>query len=268
MTPEAFISRWRGSTRTEKSAAHEHFLSLCELLGVEKPADVDKHGTEYTFEKSAIKLDGSVGYADVWKRHCFAWEYKGPNKSLVRAYAQLKEYADALENPPLLIVSDMQEIRVHTNFTNSIAKRHTFLLADLITPETRVLLRNCFRAPERLRPVATRETVTAEAAVALGRLAGRLKDHGFAPARVAHFLNKLVFCLFSEDIDLLPNRVFAEIVEEAIRSPDDLAHMLRELFIAMARGGCGSGQLRSPGSMVDYSMMMTCSTWKDWELRI
>jgi type II restriction/modification system DNA methylase subunit YeeA len=246
MTPEAFIARWRGSTRTESSASHEHFLDLCELLGVEKPADVDKHAAEYTFEKSVVKLDGSVGYADVWKRHCFAWEYKGPNKSLVRAYAQLKEYADALENPPLLIVSDMQEIRVHTNFTNSIAKRHTILLADLITPETRILLRNCFRAPERLRPIATRETVTHDAAVALGRVAGRLKDRGFAPTRVAHFLNKLVFCLFSEDIDLLPNRVFAEIVEEAIKSPDDLLHMLRELFVAMAKGGMRFGATAVP----------------------
>jgi hypothetical protein len=28
VTPEEFIAKWRGSTRTERSAAQEHFLDL------------------------------------------------------------------------------------------------------------------------------------------------------------------------------------------------------------------------------------------------
>jgi N-6 DNA Methylase len=246
LTPEEFIAKWRGATRTERSAAQEHFLSLCELLGVPKPGDVDRHGMEYTFEKSVLKLGGTAGYADVWKRGCFAWEYKGPKKNLVQAYAQLKQYADALENPPLLIVSDMQEIRIHTNFTNAITKQHSIALIDLIGPEPRRLLRDCFVAPERLRPTATRESVTAEAAIALGAIAARFRAQGLEPGRVAHFLNKLVFCLFSEDIDLLPNRLFAEIVEEASHQTDDFEPMLRELFEAMAKGGKRFGTAAVP----------------------
>ena len=42
MSPEEFIAKWRGTTRTERSAAQEHFLDLCALLGVPKPADVDR----------------------------------------------------------------------------------------------------------------------------------------------------------------------------------------------------------------------------------
>jgi hypothetical protein len=56
-----------------------------------RPADVDRHGTEYTFEKSTRKIGGEAGFADVWKRHCFAWEYKGKRSNLVQAYAQLKQ---------------------------------------------------------------------------------------------------------------------------------------------------------------------------------
>jgi hypothetical protein len=52
----------------------------------------------------------------------------------------------------LLIVSDMREIRVHTNFTNTIAQQHVFGLPDLVAPETRNILRACFLTPERLRP--------------------------------------------------------------------------------------------------------------------
>jgi hypothetical protein len=76
MTPEQFINKWRGATRTERSAAQEHFLNLCALLGVDGPGDVDRHGTEYTFEKSTRKIGDTAGFADVWKRHRFAWNIR------------------------------------------------------------------------------------------------------------------------------------------------------------------------------------------------
>jgi hypothetical protein len=233
MSPEDFIAKWRGTTRTERSAAQEHFLDLCALLGVPKPGDVDQHGTEYTFEKSTRKIGDSTGFADVWKRHCFAWEYKGKRRNLVEAYAQLKQYADALENPPLLIVSDMQEIRVHTNFTNTIAQQHVIPLAELISVEARDLLRNCFLHPDRLLPTATRESVTAQAAANFANIAVALRRQ-YDERRVAHFINKLVFCLFAEDIDLLPDRIFADLLDESAKRPDDFEPMLRDLFRAMA----------------------------------
>ncbi len=43
-----------------------------------------------------------------------------------------------------------------------------------------------------------------------------------------------MFCLFAEDIDLLPNRIFADLLDEAKKRPDDFEPMLRELFRAMA----------------------------------
>src|SRR2546423_6049995 len=174
MSPEEFIAQWRGTTRTERSAAQEHFLDLCALLGVPRPADVDRHGTEYTFEKSTRKIGDTQGFADVWWRGRFAWEYKGNRRNLVEAYAQLKQYADALENPYLLIVSDMQEIRVHTNFTNAIAQQHVIPLMDLRAPEKRGLLRDCFMAPTKLLPTETRESVTAKAASDFAKIAVEL----------------------------------------------------------------------------------------------
>ena len=71
VTPEEFIARWRGTTRTERSASHEHFRDLCDMLEVDPPSAVDPHGTEYTFEKSVLKLGGTAGYADVWKKGVF-----------------------------------------------------------------------------------------------------------------------------------------------------------------------------------------------------
>lgn len=233
MTPEEFIDKWRNVETTERASAQSHFIDLCRLLGVRTPTEDDPRGIDYAFEKRVTKPGGRSGYADVWKRGCFAWEYKGAQKNLVAAYSQLKDYADALENPPLLIVSDMREIRIHTNFTNTVAQTHVIALADLNSVEHQRLLRRAFAEPDKLRPTETREGVTTKAAAAFGRIAQKLRDRGYDPHRVAHFLNKLVFCLFVEDIDLLPERVFAGILEDCVKRPQDFAPMLGDLFRAM-----------------------------------
>lgn len=231
MSPEEFIAKWRNSPLSERAAAQPHFIDLCAMLGV--PAPTPASAPDYTFEKPTRKIADRQGFADVWKKGYFAWEYKRDRRNLVEAYAQLKQYADALENPPLLIVSDTQEIRVPTNFTNAIAQQHVVQLADLRSVEAREMLRNCFLHPERLRPEATRESVTAAAAANFASIAVSLRQH-YDERRVAHFINKLVFCLFAEDIDLLPERVFADILDSAAERPDDLETMLRGLFGAMA----------------------------------
>ena len=106
MTPHAFITKWRASALKERSASQEHFIDLCHLLDEPPPAEADPSGETYCFERGARKDTGGDGWADVWKRHHFAWEYKGQRTDLDAAFDQLRQYSLALENPPLLIVSD------------------------------------------------------------------------------------------------------------------------------------------------------------------
>lgn len=86
MTPAAFAKKWTGSTRTERAAAQEHFIDLCRMLGVPTPNEADPTGERYAFEKGTDKVGGGGGFADVWKRDHFAWEYKGKRKNLEAAY--------------------------------------------------------------------------------------------------------------------------------------------------------------------------------------
>ena len=76
MTPGEFIAKWRASELKESSAAQSHFNDLCQLLGEPTPTDADPTGDWYCFEHGARKDTGGDGWADVWKRGCFAWEYK------------------------------------------------------------------------------------------------------------------------------------------------------------------------------------------------
>ena len=181
MTPQQFIAKWQRVNLSERSACQQHFLDLCELLDQPKPADADPEGASYTFEKGVKKTEGGDGWADVWKRGHFGWEYKGKKKDLKTAYTQLLEYREALENPPLLVVCDMDRFEVHTNFTNTVKQKHEFDLAGLADPKNLDVLRNVFTDPEALRPGITSETVTVDAAKRFGELADGMRQKGIEP---------------------------------------------------------------------------------------
>ena len=237
MTPDAFITKWRASELKERSAAQSHFNDLCHLLGEPTPTDADPTGDWYCFERGARKDVGGDGWADVWKRGCFAWEYKGQRANLGAAFNQLRQYALALENPPLLIVSDMARFRIHTNWTNSVSKVHEFALDDLADGAIRDKLKWAMSDPERLRPGETRQAVTERAAATFAELAQSLRDRGHDPQTVAHFVNRLVFCMFAEDVGLLSDNMFTRMLEHARRRPGEFLDLARDLFGAMSTGG-------------------------------
>ena len=237
MTPGAFIAKWRASELKESSASQEHFIDLCRLLAEPTPAEADPAGEWYCFERGARKDTGGDGWADVWKRGCFAWEYKGRRADLDAAFNQLRQYALALENPPLLIVSDMARFRIRTNWTNSVSVTHEFTLGDLADGATRDKLKWAMSEPERLRPDETRQTVTERAAATFAELAQGLRNRGHDPQTVAHFVNRLVFCMFAEDVGLLPGNMFTRMLERTRGDPAKFADYASRLFGAMATGG-------------------------------
>ena len=237
MTPSEFISKWRVSELKERSASQEHFIDLCRLLGEPTPAQADPTGDWYCFERGARKDAGGDGWADVWKRGCFAWEYKGKHANLDAAFKQLRQYALALENPPLLIVSDMVRFRIVTNWTNCVSETHTFVLDDLADGAVRDKVKWAMSDPERLRPGETRQMVTERAAATFAALAQALRDRGYDPQAVAHFVNRLVFCMFAEDVGLLPSDMFTRMLERTYSDPEKFAGYASNLFGAMAAGG-------------------------------
>ena len=237
MTPSEFISKWQTSELKESSGSQEHFLDLCQLLGEKTPAEADPDGTFYCFERGARKDTGGDGWADIWKRNHFAWEYKGKGASLDAAFNQLRQYALALENPPLLIVSDMAQFRIHTNWTNSVSKVYEFTLGDLADAAVRDKLKWAMSDPERLRPGETRQALTEQTAEIFASIAQSLRDRKHDSHVIAHFVNRLVFCMFAEDVGLLPNNMFTRMLDQSRKQPDNFCDFASKLFNAMKNGG-------------------------------
>jgi hypothetical protein len=269
MTAAEFKRKWSRYQGKETSAYQGHFDDLCRLLGQQTPAEADPSGSDFfCYQKRVVKdaelfnLEESPdagepterGFADVWKKGCFAWEYKGKKKNLEEAYKQLLRYRESLLNPPLLVVCDFDRYIVKTNFNGTVQEVHEFTNDQIDRPANIRTLRALFTDPEFLKPVRTTAAVTEALAQKIAEVARLLQKRASVELtdassraemniaqkknlRIARFLNRIVFCMFAEDTRLLPAELFTGIVKAAI---DDLAHFaktLEELFRVMARGG-------------------------------
>lgn len=239
MTPAKFIAKWKAAELSERASAQAHFMDLCAMLGVKAPYEDDQTDADYAFEKGTQKTGGGNGWADVWKRDCFGWEYKRKGRDLDAALDQLKRYALALDNPPLLIVSDIDRIRIHTNWTSTVSKTIEIKLDDLADVEKRDLLKAAFstKTVGQLKPGETRQTLTEEAAKKFALLAQRLRDRNHEAHDVAHFIQRLVFCMFAEDVKLLPNNMFLRTLQAVKDGSGDWETLSKSLFKAMKSGG-------------------------------
>jgi hypothetical protein len=131
----------------------------------------------------------------------------------------------------------MDRFRIHTNWTNTVQVIYDIALDDLHDPDQRQRLKWVFSDPEGLKPGKTRQMLTEEAAEQFASLAQRLRTREHHPQAVAHFINRLVFCMFAEDIGLLPNAMFSRMLEHAAKRPAEFVDLAQDLFRAMQWGG-------------------------------
>lgn len=232
ITPEAFIEKYTNTRLNERGGAQLHFIDLCDLLHVPRPTG----GEEYRFEQPVLKVMGGKGFADVYAEGKFGWEYKGKNANLDKAYLQLLSYREDLDNPPLLIVSDMQTIELHTNFTGTQKSVIRWTLEDLKNGQRREQLRQVWLDPASFNPARRIEVATVAAVESLAKVSEALKARGENPELVAHFLVRVMFTLFAEDVELLPRETFKRLLEAAKKESEDFKEMCEELFSAMKTG--------------------------------
>ena len=240
MTPQEFVDKWANSELGERQIYQRHFLDLCKLVGHDDKGII--------FEHSLKKDSGGQGFADVYYEGHFAVEYKAPGKykDLNAAYQQLLQYRENLNNPPLLVVTDIDNWEIHTNFPNTEKRVYKFAHEEIASDSNALkALRAMFDAPERLHPRRHAEQVTEEAAEVFRLIADNMRqwEEKPKPQRIAHFLTKLVFCLFAEDVGLLPmaaetqEGIVTRTIQQTRRKPELFVKYMRDLFQAMADGG-------------------------------
>jgi len=243
MTPEEFVAKWSKIQQKETSIAQSHFNDVCRLVGHPVPIKYDPSGKNFSFEIKTVKPDGSRGFADVFFRGRFIWEYKGPHKNLDKAYQQLQLYRESLHNPPLLITSDVHTIIIHTNFNNYPTQKYSITFEDILSGDGLEKLRLAFSDPGKFRPQYNQQEITKANADTFVAVADALKKHQkvtgetYTPEQLAHFMVRLLFTLFAEDMGLLTKKLFTKILKAQDDETVDIQFSLRMLFQEMREGG-------------------------------
>jgi hypothetical protein len=138
---------------------------------------------------------------------------------------------------PLLVVSDLDRFEIHTNFTAKPTVVFAFDLDHLAEPANLDVLRKVFSEPQALEPGETTEAITQEVAERFSELAEGMRIRNVPAEKAAHLPMKLMFCMFAEDIELLPDKLFTKLLTGSADNPDRLTRQLQQLFQAMSKGG-------------------------------
>ncbi|HBJ83486.1 MAG TPA: SAM-dependent methyltransferase, partial [Verrucomicrobiales bacterium] len=172
--------------------------------------------------------------------------------AMIRAKGQAERYVRSLPaeepNPPFILVCDVgHSFEVYADFTQAgkaylpFPDPRTFRiqLKDLEREDIRERLRLIWTNPSALDPAKVSAEVTREIAGYLAELAKSLEQEQHDPEVVAQFLTRCLFCMFAEDVGLLPDRAFTELLHSIPASGEGFAELLGTLFREMNTGTGG-----------------------------
>lgn len=242
-----------------------------------EPAGADDARNAYVFERAVTfhNPDGtnSPGRIDLYRRGCFVLEAKqgsvrapeggrrGRRGTAVRgtrgwdvamraARGQAEQYVRALPpeegNPPFVVVTDVgYSVELYSDFSRAgktyvpfpDSRSHRILVEDLAREDVRERLRRVWLDPLALDPGRQSARVTREMAERLATLARSLERAGHAPERVAHFLMRVIFTSFAEDMRLLPEHGWTRLLESLRGEAGKFPAMVSGLWETMNAGG-------------------------------
>ena len=251
----SFILKWSEYQESEHRAYQRHFNELCDIVGHENPLD-DLNNQDFVFQKFAPTPGDRRGFADVWLRDHFVMEYKRPLLNLENAYVQTLKYRDSLGNPPLLIVSDFQTIRIHTNFTGTVSDTYTITLDDLRAVDAPAQRRTalgvvsesplsvyqvlwyCFHDPGYLGPRHNPDQLTQAAAEKFRNISDELqKLNPGKDVEIARLLSQMLFCMFASNMALLERNILSKMTRDVGDQPEVVfPERLNRLLEAMSDG--------------------------------
>ncbi|WP_298259466.1 DNA methyltransferase [Bradyrhizobium sp.] len=246
-------------------ATHEHNDYVFERAVTKHKDEGDSHGRIDLYRKSSFVLEAKqsrlrgvkkvAGQNDLFTADIpegsrgrrsadRAWDVL-----MLNAKRQAEEYARALPTshgwPPFILVCDVGHcIEVYADFSGQgknytqFPDRQTFriYLEDLRSEVVRDRLRKIWLDPTSLDPAQASAKVTRDIAKRLAQVSLALEKRNYPAQDVAMFLMRCLFTMFAEDVGLLPEKSFKEVLEECEKSPEAFTHDVGQLWEAMDLG--------------------------------
>lgn len=175
---------------------------------------------------------------------------RGWDVLMMNARQQAEDYVRLLPAehapPPFVIVCDVGHcFEIYANFRrdgkayDQFPDRQSFriYLDDLRQVEIRERLATIWRDPLSLDPASRAARVTREIAKRLAEVSKALEAQEHPPELVAMFLMRCLFTMFAEDIGLLPDKSFSQVLQRCESDPRKLGPLVGQLWEAMDKGG-------------------------------
>ena len=175
----------------------------------------------------------------------------GWDEAMISARYQAEQYAKALPSsegwPPFLITADVgHSIELYADFSLTgkaylpfpDPRTYRILLSDLVNPDIRDRLCAVWLDPHSLDPARHTAKVTREVAAKLAVLARNL-ELKYPAKDVAEFLTRCIFTSFAEDVKLLPERSWLNLLQELLNTDNVkvFPEMASSLWATMNSGG-------------------------------
>ncbi len=180
---------------------------------------------------------------------------------MLNARRQAEDYVRLLpsthEPPPFVVVCDVGHcLEVYANFRrdgkafDQFPDRQSFriYLDELRRPETRERLAAIWTDPLSLDPARRSARVTRQIAERLAIVSKALEAQRHPPKEVAFFLMRCLFTMFAEDVGLLPEKSFKEVLGRCEQEPTTFENDVGQLWEARDVGGCTLSARRSHAS--------------------
>ncbi|HEY5914152.1 MAG TPA: DNA methyltransferase, partial [Verrucomicrobiae bacterium] len=169
--------------------------------------------------------------------------------AIVKARGQAERYARALPasepTPPFLLVVDVgHSFELFADFTQAgkaylhfpDPRNFRIRLEQLADDAVRERLKLIWTDPGTLNPARHSADVTRAVSGHLAELAKSLEVAGHTPKAVADFLTRCLFCMFAEDVGLIPERSFTELLESLPADGTGFQELLEQLFRELDSG--------------------------------
>ncbi|PYF01535.1 type II restriction/modification system DNA methylase subunit YeeA [Rhodopseudomonas faecalis] len=245
-------------------ATHEHNDYVFERVVKKSSTDGASYGRIDLYKKSCFVLEAKQSRLKGLKKvagqsELFASAAEGSRGRrgadrawdvlMLNAKRQAEEYARALPAshgwPPFILVCDVGHcIEVYADFTGQ-GKNYTqfpdrqsfrIYLEDLRNDDVRERLQKIWLDPQALDPAQASAKVTRDIARRLAHVSLALEKQGFVADDVAMFLMRCLFTMFAEDVELLPENAFKNLLEECENNPEAFVHDVGQLWEAMDLG--------------------------------
>ena len=217
----------------------------CFVLESKQGADADTAAEPVSLAEEQRIARLKTGHA---RRGTAAWD-----TAMERARKQAENYARRLPpeelvnggRPPFLLVADVgHSIALYADWSRAGGHYTPFpdpasyriALGDLHREDIRERLRQVWTDPLSLDPSRRSARVTRQIADRLARLARSLEGN-YPPEQAAGFLMRCLFTMFAEDVGLLPENGFTQLLEISRNDPDSFPHILSALWNEMNSGG-------------------------------